>query len=40
MDKNPGFALEVGLAALRWLGERYGDEVSPRLTFGRRTRTR
>jgi hypothetical protein len=28
MDKNPGFALEVGLAALRWLGERYGYEVT------------
>ena len=23
MDKNPAFALEAGLAALRWLGQGY-----------------
>lgn len=28
MDKNPAFALEVGLTALRWLDENYGDEVT------------
>ena len=28
MDKNPVLALEAGLAALRWLGEGYGYEVS------------
>jgi hypothetical protein len=28
MDKNPAFALEAGLAALRWLGQGYGYEVT------------
>ncbi len=28
MDANPAFALEVGLAALRWLGEGYGYEIT------------
>jgi hypothetical protein len=28
MDKNPAFALEAGLAALRWLGQDYGYEVT------------
>jgi hypothetical protein len=27
-DKNPAFAIEAGLAALRWLGEGYGYEVT------------
>jgi tetratricopeptide (TPR) repeat protein len=27
MDKNPAFALEAGLAALRWLGQGYGYEI-------------
>jgi hypothetical protein len=27
-DKNPAFALEAGLAALRWLGRGYGYEVT------------
>jgi hypothetical protein len=28
MEKNPAFALEAGLAALRWLGQGYGYEVT------------
>jgi hypothetical protein len=28
IDKNPAFALEAGLAALRWLGQGYGYEVT------------
>jgi hypothetical protein len=28
MDKNPAFALEAGLAALRWLAQGYGYEVT------------
>jgi hypothetical protein len=28
VDKNPAFALEAGLAALRWLGQGYGYEVT------------
>ena len=28
IDKNPVFALEAGLAALRWLGAGYGYEIS------------
>jgi hypothetical protein len=28
MDKNPAFALEAGLVALRWLGQGYGYEVT------------
>jgi hypothetical protein len=27
VDENPAFALQVGLAALRWLGEGYGYEI-------------
>jgi len=27
-DKNPAFAIEAGLAALRWLGEGYGYEIT------------
>jgi len=28
MAKNPAFALEAGLAALRWLGQGYGYEIT------------
>jgi hypothetical protein len=28
MDRNPAFALEAGLVALRWLGQGYGYEVT------------
>ena len=28
MEKNPAFALEAGLAALRWLGHGYGYEIT------------
>jgi hypothetical protein len=28
MEKNPAFALEAGLAALRWLGQGYGYEIT------------
>ena len=28
IEQNPVFALEAGLAALRWLGEGFGYEVS------------
>jgi hypothetical protein len=28
VDKNPAFALNAGLAALRWLAEGYGYEVT------------
>ena len=28
MDRNPVFALEAGLAALRWLGQGYGYKVN------------
>jgi hypothetical protein len=28
MDRNPAFALEAGLAALRWLGQGCGYEVT------------
>jgi len=27
-DRNPAFALEAGLAALRWLGQGYGYEIT------------
>ena len=30
MDKNPTFAMEAGLAALRWLGQGFGYEVTHR----------
>ena len=28
MEKDPAFALEAGLAALRWLGQGYGYEIT------------
>jgi len=29
VDENPSFSLAVGIAALRWLGEGYGYEITP-----------